>query len=496
MLTSDGLAPRLGVMLTRVTGTRATYTLTYNRAGNRLTEASTITGDPGNGTATTSYDPLDRLASYGLPSINRTLGAGFDAVPNRTTLTTDGTPVTTTFDPANRPTSGGYQYDDDGRMTTRAGSNGTTLSYDSLGRLAEVRADPGDTLVARYGYDAMDRLLTVERPGRATVRFRYAGTTTAVAQVYNETAGTVERNATVGPEGTVLADWLGTSQRLYGTNGHHDTTFTTDGAGTVTATLRYDPWGNVLRSGGSLPEWRFQGSWADTVTGLAWSIARWYDPVQGTFITQDTLLGSPDSPASRHLYAYGQGDPVGSWDPSGQDGQGLTFDNDWATGWVPPGGSCTLSCWQKGVKSFGLPGQMYVWAQVPSSADMRYEGRLDTNDFWFKGSRGYHSVRFRLQPVFHWGVDWNLAGGSATAQTRTTLEFRNLSNGSVDQWNLDWVDDFGRCFVGIWDLRWCDGYGGGPRRFGYDFTQRLWLEPGRYDLRLSVEPYWVPWRPR
>jgi RHS repeat-associated protein len=318
MLTSDGLAPRLGVMLTRVTGTRATYTLTYNRAGNRLTEASTITGDPGNGTATTSYDPLDRLASYGLPSINRTLGAGFDAVPNRTTLTTDGTPVTTTFDPANRPTSGGYGYDDDGRMTTRAGSAGTTLRYDSLGRLAEVRADPGNTLVARYGYDAMDRLLTVERPGQATVRFRYAGTTTAVAQVYDETAGTVERNVTTGPEGTVLADWLGTGQRLYGTNGHHDTTFTTDGAGTVTATLRYDPWGNVLRtSGTSLPEWRFQGSWADTVTGLAWSVARWYDPVQGTFITEDTLLGSPASPASRHLYAYGQGDPVGAWDPDG-----------------------------------------------------------------------------------------------------------------------------------------------------------------------------------
>jgi len=53
---------------------------------------------------------------------------------------------------ANRPTSGGYGYDADGRMTTRAGSNGTTLSYDSMGRLAEVRQNPGDTLVARYGY--------------------------------------------------------------------------------------------------------------------------------------------------------------------------------------------------------------------------------------------------------------------------------------------------------------------------------------------------------
>ena len=103
-----------------------------------------------------------------------------------------------------------------------------------------------------------------------------------------------------------------------GTNGHHDTTWTADDTGAVTATLRYDPWGNVLRSSGSsLPDWRFQGSWADTATNLAWSVARWYDPAQGTFISEDSLLGEPGIPASRHLYAYGQGEPVGGWDPTG-----------------------------------------------------------------------------------------------------------------------------------------------------------------------------------
>ena len=104
-----GLEERIGVrLLTRTTtpGPRAAHTGTYNRAGNRLTEGSTISGDPGNGTATTAYDPLDRLTAYSLPGI-RTIGSTFDAVPNRTSLVTDGTPVTTTFDAANRPTSGG-----------------------------------------------------------------------------------------------------------------------------------------------------------------------------------------------------------------------------------------------------------------------------------------------------------------------------------------------------------------------------------------------------
>ena len=305
----------LGRLLTKVTGTRASYTATFNGAGNRLTEASTITGDPGNGTATTGYDPLGRLVSYDLPGI-RTLGATFDAVPNRTGLATDGVPSVQTYSAANRPT-GAYTYDADGRMTARPGSTGGSLEWDSLGRLVRVRVTPGGTIVAAYTYDALDRLLTVTRPGQATIRFRYAGTTTAPAQVIDDTTGTVIRNVTVGPEGTVLLDWLGTDRRLYGTNGHHDTTWTADDTGAVTTTLRYDPWGSVLRSSGTLPDWRFQGSWADTSTSLAWSVARWYDPVQGAFISEDAMLGDPANPGSLQLYAYGAGDPVGSWDPSG-----------------------------------------------------------------------------------------------------------------------------------------------------------------------------------
>ena len=44
----------LARLLTKVTGTRAAYAMTYNRAGTRLKESSTITGDPANGTATTN----------------------------------------------------------------------------------------------------------------------------------------------------------------------------------------------------------------------------------------------------------------------------------------------------------------------------------------------------------------------------------------------------------------------------------------------------------
>ena len=84
-------------------------------AGSRLSEASTISGDPGNGTAALAYDALGRLTSYALPGI-RTLGAAWQEVPSRSSLTTDGTPVAQSFDAANRPSDNGYASDADGRI--------------------------------------------------------------------------------------------------------------------------------------------------------------------------------------------------------------------------------------------------------------------------------------------------------------------------------------------------------------------------------------------
>ena len=52
-------------------------------------------------------------------------------------------------------------------------------------------------------------------------------------------------------------------------------------SGTVTATATYDPFGNLVASTGSVPSWRWQGSWQDSVTGLYYVVARWYAPTLG-----------------------------------------------------------------------------------------------------------------------------------------------------------------------------------------------------------------------
>jgi YD repeat-containing protein len=110
---------------------------------------------------------------------------GWQKVLNRDSLTIGtGTPVTTTFDDADRITSSGYGHDADGRMTARPGQQ---LVWDSLGRLTTVK-DSGGTTISAYTYDALDRLRQVTRSG-TTLRFRYLGTSTMVIQVYDVTAG-------------------------------------------------------------------------------------------------------------------------------------------------------------------------------------------------------------------------------------------------------------------------------------------------------------------
>jgi RHS repeat-associated protein len=306
---------------------RAMYDWTHNRAGQILTEASTVSGDSTNGTTTYTYDPLARLSGYTRSGTTTTYG--WDKVPNRTSVQVGaGTTVTTTFDAANRPTSdtlgGAYISDDDGRLTDRPDGTGAAFQrfeWDNLSRLTKVKPPTGGSTIATYSYDPLDRLRLVDYGGSNRIRFRYVGLSTSVAQVIDDQSGTVIRHVGTGWDGLKLLDWTGTGSniRIYGTNAHHDATWTGSSTGSVSAALRYDPWGNLAAStGSSLPDFRFQSSWFDTTTELSWVVTRWYAPAQGRFISEDSLLGDPARPASRHLFAYGEAEPVAHIDPTGQ----------------------------------------------------------------------------------------------------------------------------------------------------------------------------------
>jgi RHS repeat-associated protein len=301
---------------------RASYTWTHNASGHLTADALTSASDPTAGTTTYAYDPLGRLTGWTPPAVSAKT-YGWDAVPNRTSVQTGaGTPVTYSFDAANRLTSdsagGSYTFDADGRLTVRPGQR---LEWDALARLTKVKPPSGNSAIATYTYDALDRLLLADYGGSNRTRFRYVGLTTVIAQEVDDASGNPIRSIANDWTGNRLLDWTGsgTSQRFYGTDLRHDVTWLADSTGAVIATLRYDPFGTVTSStGGSLPDFRFQGSLYDPAVDLSWVVTRWYAPDLGQFISEDSLLGTPVDPPSRNLYAYAQADPIDGWDPDGR----------------------------------------------------------------------------------------------------------------------------------------------------------------------------------
>jgi RHS repeat-associated protein len=61
----------------------------------------------------------------------------------------------------------------------------------------------------------------------------------------------------------------------------------------------------------------YTGGGYDATTGLYYLNARFYDPVDVRFLSEDTVRGEYDNPGSLNLYAYCENDPINYTDPSG-----------------------------------------------------------------------------------------------------------------------------------------------------------------------------------
>ncbi len=89
----------------------------------------------------------------------------------------------------------------------------------------------------------------------------------------------------------------------------------TNAGGGVVERLQYEAFGES--AGSSLTRYGFTGRERDAATGLLHYRARWYDPQQGRFISEDPL----GFEGGLNLYRYASNDPVNFIDPFGmQDG--------------------------------------------------------------------------------------------------------------------------------------------------------------------------------
>jgi RHS repeat-associated protein len=273
----------------------------------RLTWASSATATPpcgGSNAAGTltaaqytqafSYDVLGRLTSGPLGAYTYGSSGHVHAV------TAIGTAWTSAYDAA-------------GNMTCRAPTSSTTcagtrtgaqVGYNNEGELQSWQNVPSSpTTTAQFLYDGQGK-----RVEQSVIQ---SGTTTATVYV-----GDVEEVSTTGGTTTTTAYYYVSGKRIGLSVNGTISYLTSDGLGSAsvnlssggnaTAVQLFAPYGGVRYSSGTMPtSYGFTGQRSDSVSGLDYYGARYYDPQAGQFTSGDGILpGAGFDPWGLSRYAY------------------------------------------------------------------------------------------------------------------------------------------------------------------------------------------------
>jgi large repetitive protein len=346
-------AGRLATQADAASGTTATYSY------NDMNQVSSISYGSGNDTQSFGYDSMHRLTSDTVKTSAgatvASIGYGYNLNDDVTSMTTTGLAtagggtgtVTSTYgyDEANRLTSwdngtstATYGYDNDGNLTN---DNGVTYTYDARDELTSdgtnsytyspdgdlaSQTTPNSTVAftsdayqqqitaggQSYGYDALDRLLSVT--GDVSDTLTYSGMTDEVA---SDGSATYSRD----PSGTITGvDTAASGKTIALSDQHSDLLGLLAPSGTaVSGSVAFDPWGKVTGTTGTQVQVGYQGQWTDPATGQTLMGARFYNPAVGQFLNQDQVDTSAqsDPAAGGDLHAYVDDNPLTLTDPSG-----------------------------------------------------------------------------------------------------------------------------------------------------------------------------------
>ena len=261
---------------------------TYDNAGNRISE-TIKTGDKEEVT-TFTYDESNRLIKK--------------QSPKKTTT---------------------YSYDKNGnRISAVSDGEKFSYTYDINDNLIEIKKN--DVTIFEATYDAMgERILTKELNAGGVLESKYrlndiSFEDTQVLSVYNDSSKT---NFIYGNERTVEE-----------ANGE-DNVLITDDRESILGKIgegytfsMYTPFGSNEDINFSGTEkfndkiktpalgFGFDGEWQDS-TGLYYLRARYYDPSDGVFLSEDSVSGDIESATGLNGYSFVENDPVNYTDPSG-----------------------------------------------------------------------------------------------------------------------------------------------------------------------------------
>ncbi|WP_435005384.1 RHS repeat domain-containing protein [Tundrisphaera lichenicola] len=289
-------------------------------AADRLTFESRIWDTTSTESLTYGYTDDDQLTSV-VRASGPTASFGYDANGNRNMSGySTGTGNRTSSDGTNN-----YAYDDEGNLTSKtviASGNQTLYKWDYRNRLIEVDSKVGatTTTLALYTYDALNRPIKVVEGGATRytlyegqtplLDFDGSGATTARYLSDPRAIDAMLARQTSSGVAWYLDDRLGTVRDIV------------NNSGTVIDHLDYAVYGKVSSetAPASGDRFKYAGMELDSVTGLYYDRARYYDAVMGRFLGEDPLGFSA---WEENMYRFVFNDPLGFNDLTGFQGEAV-----------------------------------------------------------------------------------------------------------------------------------------------------------------------------
>jgi len=234
-----------------------------------------------------------------------------------------------------------YDYDDAGNQTSRSIPNapdkGWTLTWDLENRLTrmekfrKVNNIIVESRIIDFKYDPFDRRIEKKLTTfindvtkTATWNYQYDGDNIAV-EYFTDNSGTPPTTTT-----TYYTHGPGVDEHLAMERGGVDYYYHADGLGSVTAitdsssspaivqSYSYDSFGVPRQTQPNFPNsFMYTGREWDKETGLYYYRARYYDPMEGRFISEDPIPLQNRSQDQLNSYTYVQNNPVNLIDPDG-----------------------------------------------------------------------------------------------------------------------------------------------------------------------------------
>ena len=237
-----------------------------------------------------------------------------------------------------------YSYDKNSNITEKTEVNNypkeekdkvnetKAYTYDAENRLSKVAVTDKDGKTAviqqnRYNGEGQ-RIQKVE--GSKTTNYYYQD---GVVSYTTDGENSQTSQNLIGTDGNILATQRygsdHTDYLLYHKDIQGSTTSLVKEDGSADATYRYTDFGETTINGDNKAENEvcYTGGIYDHSTGLYYLNARYYNPEDGRFVTEDTYRGETAKPETGHLYAYCANNPVNYVDPSGHKAKIVIYYN-------------------------------------------------------------------------------------------------------------------------------------------------------------------------